>query len=79
MTALAATGLLSAGSGAESYKTPGNAPGLVTLPSAQQPIQIQMAPQQVVLNNQVVGTIMQQTFVGMLGAAGDSIQLQQAP
>jgi hypothetical protein len=34
MTALAATGLLSAGSGAESYKTPGNAAGLVVLPAS---------------------------------------------
>jgi hypothetical protein len=31
---LAATGLLTAGSGAQSYKTPGNAPGMVTLAPA---------------------------------------------
>jgi hypothetical protein len=34
MAGLAKTRLLSAGSGAQSYKTPGNAPGLVTLPAA---------------------------------------------
>jgi len=46
MMGLAKTRLLNAGSGAQSYKTPGNAPGLVVLPAATPP-----PPQVITINH----------------------------
>jgi hypothetical protein len=72
---LAKTGLLSAGSGAQSYKTPGNAPGVVSLP-APQPVTIVMQPQHVVIDGQVIATITQQQFSGFLDQMTGAISLQ---
>jgi len=80
MLGLAKTGLLKAGSGAQSYKTPGNAPGVVTLAPASGG---SGGTQTVVVNHnfdlggQVVQAVTEITL-DMFGKVTDAIALQPA-
>ena len=77
MMSLAATQLLSAGSGAQGYKTPGNSPGLVTLPpAAPMTVTVQMPEQHVILNGDVIASTAQHQAVAVVNQAGDLIQQQ---
>jgi hypothetical protein len=76
MAGLAKTGLLSAGSGAQSYKTPGNTPGFVVLPAASQSTpQVVEVHAHFHLDDQIT-TISQQAMVDVLSQATGSISLQ---
>lgn len=76
MVGLAKTGLLSAGSGAQSYKTPGNTPGFVVLPAASQSTpQVVEVHAHFHLDDQIT-TISQQAMVDVLSQATGSISLQ---
>jgi hypothetical protein len=74
---LAATGLLKAGSGAQSYKTPGNAPGVVTLASASSSAKPQVVEVHAHfhLDDQIT-TISKQAMVDVLSQAAGVIDLQ---
>jgi len=76
--ALAATGLLSAGSGAESYKTPGNAPGLVVLPAASGGGNQTITFKHELDFNGVMQTIATEVTLDHLGQVTDAISRQQA-
>jgi len=73
--------LLSAGSGAESYKTPRNAPGLVVLPAAtsggggNQTVTINA---NLVHDDGHISKVTAQVTLDMFGRVTDAIPLQQA-
>jgi hypothetical protein len=76
--ALAATGLLSAGSGAESYKTGGNAPGLVTLdPASSGAGKTFVIQHQIDISGQMTN-IATKVTLDMFSNVADVIPLQQA-